>query len=502
MKKNILIGMFTLGMLYSNAQSVADGLLFGQQDTFGTARFRGMSGAFGALGGDLSAIGINPAGSVVFANHYASVSLTNYNRQNDNTFNNNLLSTRDNDLGLNQAGGVMIFKNQNPDASISKFSFGINYDATRSFDDNLAFQGVSTNSISNYFLDFANGIAVENFQLLPNESISGLYRFLGNDFGFGAQQGFLGYQSFLIDSTDNADPANTNYISNTGNGTFNQNYNTISSGYNSKISFNGALEIKKNLSLGLNLNAHNISYQTSTRFGETNSNADATVRAAQFVNNLDVQGNGFSAQIGAIAKITNELRVGATYETPTWLTINETNTQQIATTRIDNGNTVNEIIAPDVVNIFAPYDLRTPGSLTGSIAYIFGKKGLLSVDYSIRDYRNLEFRPTNDPVFIDNNTTINNELTTAATLRIGGEYRIDRLSLRAGYRNEASPYSNKDIQSDVNGYSFGLGYTWGDTIVDLSYDGSDRELNQGLFTGVGNTATNNNNITLTVGFNL
>jgi long-subunit fatty acid transport protein len=215
-----------------------------------------------------------------------------------------------------------------------------------------------------------------------------------------------------------------------------------------------------------------------------------------------VQGNGFSFQLGAIAKVTDELRLGATYESPTWYTINETNTQEIAATRLENGNSVTEIISPDVVNIFAPYNLRSPGSVTGSIAYIFGEKGLLSVDYSIRNYSNLRFSPANDPVFIDNNAAINNNLTSAATLRIGGEYRIERLSIRAGYRNEASPYENKNIQSDVNGYSFGLGYTWGSTIVDLSYDGSDRDMNQQLFTGVGRTAVTMNNVTLTLGFNL
>lgn len=497
-----MIGMFSLGMLVSNAQSVADGLLFGQQENAGTARFRAMSGAFGALGGDLSAMGINPAGSVVFNNHFASISLTNYNRQNNNTFNENQLSSKDNDLGVNQVGGVMIFSNQNKKKTITKFSLGLNYDTTRSYDDRLAYNGSSSNSIADYFLGFANGIAVDNFQLRGDESISGLYRFLGEDFGFGAQQGFLGYQSFLIDSTDNADPLNTNYVANTGTGSFTQNYDIINAGFNGKVSFNGAIEIKEKLSLGLNLNSHSINYQTTTRFREGNTNADAIVSNAQFINNLDVQGNGFSFQLGAIAKVTDELRLGATYESPTWYTINETNTQEIAATHLENGNSVTEIISPDVVNIFAPYNLRSPGSVTGSIAYIFGEKGLLSVDYSIRNYSNLRFSPANDPVFIDNNAAINNNLTSAATLRIGGEYRIERLSIRAGYRNEASPYENKNIQSDVNGYSFGLGYTWGSTIVDLSYDGSDRDMNQQLFTGVGRTAVTMNNVTLTLGFNL
>jgi hypothetical protein len=44
------------------------GILFSQNDNNGSARFSAMSGAFGALGGDISSININPAGLSVFNN--------------------------------------------------------------------------------------------------------------------------------------------------------------------------------------------------------------------------------------------------------------------------------------------------------------------------------------------------------------------------------------------------------------------------------------------------
>ena len=43
-------------------------LLFSGNDNNGSARFVGMSGAFGALGGDISAMNINPAGIAVYKN--------------------------------------------------------------------------------------------------------------------------------------------------------------------------------------------------------------------------------------------------------------------------------------------------------------------------------------------------------------------------------------------------------------------------------------------------
>ena len=55
-------------------QNISDGLNYSSNSIDGTARFNSMSGAFGALGGDLSAIAVNPAGSVVFNNGHFSLS--------------------------------------------------------------------------------------------------------------------------------------------------------------------------------------------------------------------------------------------------------------------------------------------------------------------------------------------------------------------------------------------------------------------------------------------
>ncbi|MGJ8685237.1 MAG: OmpP1/FadL family transporter [Nonlabens sp.] len=505
MKKSIILSAFLLGAITAYGQTVADGLLYGQQGSYGTARYRGMSGAFGALGGDLTAIGNNPAGSVIFANHYASGSLQYTGNQTDSQFNGTLSEDNDHDLTLNQIGVVLVYKNRNENAAVTKFSFGLNYNDTRNYDDKLSIAGTNNISISEYFLENANGIELSNFQLLPDESVSGLYQFLGENEGFGVQQGFLGYQSFVIDAVDNSDDLNTAYISNTGNGSFEQQLKQNSSGYQSKLSFNGAIDIKNRLSLGLNVNAHYINYQRFSSFAEQNDNG-ALVDAVRFDNSLDVQGSGISLQAGAILKVTDALRLGASYESPTWYEMEETILQTVVARRADGSNgTITEVIDPRVLNVFAPYNLRTPGSVTGSLAYVFGKSGLISVDYSSRDYSSMKFKPTNDAFFAANNDQINQELTTAGTLRIGGEYRVKNWSLRAGYRSEESPYKDKNLMDDLTGYSLGLGYTWGQTTLDLSYDRSERDYSNQLFdTGLTSRAAVNNiqnNIVATIGFN-
>lgn len=64
--KKLFLFIGILSMSFLSAQDITDALRYSQQDILGTARYRAMSGAFGALGGDLSALQINPAGSAVF----------------------------------------------------------------------------------------------------------------------------------------------------------------------------------------------------------------------------------------------------------------------------------------------------------------------------------------------------------------------------------------------------------------------------------------------------
>ena len=49
-----------------SAQSLNDALRYSQTSLSGSARYNALSGAFGALGGELSSISINPAASSVF----------------------------------------------------------------------------------------------------------------------------------------------------------------------------------------------------------------------------------------------------------------------------------------------------------------------------------------------------------------------------------------------------------------------------------------------------
>ena len=127
MKKYLFL-LFT-GFTFSAAQSqeITNAMRYAQDNLNGTARFRAMGGAFGALGGDLSSLNINPAGSVVFSNNQIAVTLSNYDTKNNSNYFGTTTTEKDNSFDLNQAGGVFVFKNRNSDSNWKKFSVAVNY---------------------------------------------------------------------------------------------------------------------------------------------------------------------------------------------------------------------------------------------------------------------------------------------------------------------------------------------------------------------------------------
>src|SRR6187402_992892 len=203
MKKNLLLYLVA-GLTFSSihSQGIKDAMRYTQSELHGTARFTSMSGAFGALGGDLSSINVNPAGSAVFNNNQFATTMGNYDTKNESNYFRTSTSASESTFDLNQAGGVFVFKSGNPNNDWRKFSMSINYEGTNNYDNSMFSAGISpVNSVANYFLSYANGVPLN---LLQNGEYASL--------DHGAQQAFLGYQGYIINPVTET-PNNTLYTS-------------------------------------------------------------------------------------------------------------------------------------------------------------------------------------------------------------------------------------------------------------------------------------------------
>ncbi|MCL9769829.1 outer membrane protein transport protein [Flavobacterium sp. HXWNR69] len=490
MKKIFLTLAFSISVV-SIAQEITtnDALRYAIDNMNGTARFRSMGGAFGAVGGDLSAININPAGSLFFNNNFASVSVSNFNNCNESNYFGKMNKESYSTLDLNQIGAVFVFDENSGKSGWNKISFAVNYENTKNLDNRLFVSGYNPyNSISQYFVDQANFVTNTPF----------------NDYQYE-----MAYETYIINPST-ADP--NVFVSNVSpGGNYYQDFFTTANGYNGKLTANIATSYKNKLFLGLNLNAHFTDFVTTSRLYEYNDNPEnpssqPTVREIVFDNQLSSYGSGFSFNLGAIYKVDESLRLGVAYESPTWLRLKEELVQDLYTygnVNVPAGDQNRYYEGP--IFIFPAYKLKTPGRVTASATYIFGKKGLISIDVASKDYSKTEYKNSYQNNFRDINSQLSNELTTAYEVRIGGEYKIKQWSIRGGYRFEESPYKYNAVIGDLTSYSTGIGYNFGESRLDLSYANTRRDYNQNLISsGMTDTARIKNiqdNITLTYAIN-
>ena len=409
MKKLYFLAIL-LGIGYiSNAQTLGYndlGVLFSKEKINGTARYNAMSGAFGALGGDLSAMEINPAGAAVFLKSEFAISLDIRNTKTSADFYGTNLSTENEYTNLSQAGGVFVFRDHGNNSEWSNIALGFNY------------------SISN---DFEN-----------------LWMAKGNS----------GYAP-LTDLYDN-DPVV--YVNSDG-----QYFENLTDGKSNKYSFTFAAQHNDNLYLGASINTYDVEYYQHTLIEEYNNDGNGNTLDLSSRQKLLTYGDGISFNFGVISKPSENMRLGLAYQSPVWYNISEDFVEYDDEVYLSNNNeTITEFSG---LNSFG-YKLRTPGKLIGSFAYILGDKGLVSVDYSLKNYSNIKLSSAN---FNAENQAFKSDLENVGELRIGTEWRLDNFSIRGGYHFENSPYKSAINSDNLQGFSLGAGYKFRGGKIDFAY---------------------------------
>ena len=457
--KNYLSLLLFLIFSLSYTQTVDDIIRVSSYYNDGTARFNAMGGAFSSLGGDLSAISINPASSSIFTYNEFGLTIGLDDNNIENNLNGYLSKTKSSAETLNQLGAVWVFTNGK-----AKFSFAYNLQNVYSYNDDFSFSGNNSSSIDKYFLYYADGVPSDDLLIYSDETTQSVYRYLGENYGFGDQQAFLGYQGYVINSLDSS---NNTYESNA---IYNQVIQDIAIeriGNHYKHSVNIGGSYNNHVFFGANLNIHSLEFQERKIFNESGYSNNSKLQNVNFNEYYNSIGTGFSVQLGSIIKVRN-IRIGISYQTPTWIDFEEEN-EQILETRVVNDSQIKTYsINPTTVNVYDRYRFRIPSRSTFGFSHIFSQRGLISLDYEITKYNNAMFTDNDDNYLNELNYIIDNELyATAQSIRLGGEYRIKNNSLRAGifhYKGPQNLNGNK-----INGFSLGYGVNFGGQKFDISY---------------------------------
>ncbi|MDR2359364.1 MAG: hypothetical protein LBD87_06150 [Prevotellaceae bacterium] len=462
MKKNIYILFMSLcSTSFAVAQTYEDALRFSQNIYEGTARFQGMGGAFTALGGDFTTLSINPAGVAVFRSSEFSITPELVFSSTSGKYLNNQTSELKTRTGIANAGWVSAFDTHNTSGLVG-FNFGIGFNKLQNNPQRFSANGrTGTTSLPRAL---AMGLSIDGV----------LHDAFDND---ATNTEWLAMKTGLIHYVENRDGAyigaTENFDANTPDdldkifqtGDVDQSYYSDQSGHVGEYVFNFGMNISHRFYFGMTFGLQSVTNNFHEEYDEQAVNhADFNATGYRGLNhetNISTSGVGYNSKFGVIVRPVGGLRVGAYIHTPTWMFLRNTWNERMA-------SNIKGVEYSELIEGHDDYRITTPVKWGAGIAYTFGTVALLSVDYEgvnfARTRISNEKGVTNS--YRKDNERLQEDCRTTANIRIGGEYKINDIAIRAGY----AWYQNaREGFADTQIGSVGFGYRGRFISVDAAY---------------------------------
>lgn len=463
----------------AGAQTIYDAAKFSGSDLNGTARFVGMGGAMGALGGDISTMGSNPAGIGIYRSNDLMTSFGFNYTSSESNFNGSIMNSDKYRGSFDNIGFVYSSKIGNQTA-LKYVNFGFNYHKAKSFNRDFAMQGdlngASQTAQMAFLTDGASIDRLENNDVFKNGAIGWLSPLAWN--------GALIYK----DGTDlyKGFPESSPYGE----------YTSSERGGIDVYDFNVSFNLQDRVYLGFTLGAYDLNYTKNTYYSELH-----------FINNTDyfyslkslmkTTGTGVDFKAGIIFRPLEDspLRIGAAIHTPTYYNLTLYNSAILSSDAgRDNINNVPKPIALSSIDTYdyldgdmvTDYQIRTPWKYNLSLGYTIGSNVALGAEYEYKDYSTTRLSYNDGTSMSDENSMMKNMLKGVSTLRLGAEVKlVPEFAIRAGYNHSNAAFDsgaykslpNNSIHTDtdfaneksVNNYTLGLGYRSSSFYADIAY---------------------------------
>lgn len=443
MNRILCCGVSVLISLSVFAQNEQDVLRYSRIGFGGTARFVGTGGAYGALGGDISCMSVNPAGLGVFRKSDFSFTPSFYNMSVNSSYSDT--TSRDERFNMKVDGFGFVIATRpevRTDHGWQMLSMGINYSRTTAFQANLLMVGNSTTSLMDSWVRSAAGTGYSSLDPF-NEG--------------------LAWNTYLLDPYMDT----SHYIDRVPDGELIRQFKQVEMrGGMGEWTFGGGANYDNRIYIGASIGVPTVKYEETTYYTEkevydTVSNFDYL----QFEQFLETKGRGINFKAGVIFRPFDFMRVGLAFASPTNLKLSDTYFSKMTSIL---GDTMRSWESP---NGNYRYTIRTPMRITGSLAFIVYKFALISADYEFVDYSDGKLK-SQDYNFFDENAAVRAKYKAASNIRAGIEMKFAPISVRAGMGYYGSPYNpsvnNEAARLFITG---GIGYRDPDDVfyVDLGF---------------------------------
>nr|WP_320059008.1 hypothetical protein [uncultured Bacteroides sp.] len=487
--KLIIAAVCALGGISAlSAQTLYDANRLMGSDLNGTARFVGMGGAMGALGGDISTMGTNPAGIGIYRSNDVMMSF-GFNNTNAKSVSSQSTMEMNKIHGSFDNAGFVITNKISNNGGLRFVNFGFNYHKLKSFDKDMTMNDSYKMSQTNLFASTVNDNSDYYNAFLAPDILIGKNAYSQSDVPW---LGALAYEANLIipNSSNKYDP----YLESRH--TVNGQYHSKERGGLNAYDFNVALNLYDRFYLGATLTAYSIDYTRNTSYSEAFIAADNkddgnyTLR-----NNYKLDGSGVDFKLGFIARPFEEspLRIGMAIHTPIFYSLEENgmayldyDTYNKEQDKFLTGTAYTQNEYGDEMEGRTKYELTTPWKYNLSLGYTIGKSVALGAEYEYSDYSTAKLKYDDGVKMASETNDIKTYLKGLHTMRLGAEFKIiPEFAFRLGYNYITSSMSNdtfkplalNSIRTDtefsnikaINNYTIGVGYRGAVFYTDLAY---------------------------------
>ncbi|MDR6194083.1 hypothetical protein [Siphonobacter sp. SORGH_AS_0500] len=476
--------------------------LFSQSNPQGSARMQAMGGNHSAIGADISNITGNPAGLGFYTRSELSITPQFNQITNSSQYLNNTQNSNASQFSVGNLSAVFAGKNRNPvySGGWQGGAWGLGYSRQNLFKSSIRFGGRNNqSSMADYFAELANNEATGSSQGVVVDDFRKDLENNGSVFDYPTS---MFYYGLLIDPTTRDGYP---YVGTEQGKAANQSFLSTSTGFTSSWNLSYGANYRNKLYVGLGLSLARMNYTNTKTMNESFENA-AAISGFSYTNDLTTSGNGFTLKGGLIYRPNDVIRLGVSVTSPTWYTISESAGQSLQTS-LARPFLINAETNPEYTNNLptalrsagygisyqgtsalitsvpnlsilpfeSRYRLRTPMRLNGGVGIFFGKSGFISADAEYVGYSGMKLSSN------DNNAdgglrdgyytgVIKRTYRNVVNLKVGGEYRISNVSVRAGASYYQDPYqqiaqfNNLDRSRVV--YSGGVGYKTNNFYID------------------------------------
>ena len=445
MKKILTIAFVLLIPVAMFAQGVDDASLYSQTYYQGTAKALGMGNAMGAVGGDMTAVCINPAGMGIYRSNEITASLNLLDNYSNSTYYGDKKDGNIFRFSIPNLGFVFAKERSNYKAlRYTQFGFGL----TRTNDFNMRTNALGINpssSMVDNYLARMNGYSVDELQDAFPYDI------------------YPAWKTYLIDLYE--DQEGPYYGSPVPQGNIWQGQECDFKGRSESWTFAGSANFFDKLFIGISVDLAHTKRFGAKVFKESRVEGTETdFNQWSFTEDLSSTGWGGNAKAGFIYHATPWFRFGAAFHSPTLYAFSE---KWQTTTETEINWVTNKSLSPESNY---EYTFISPLKCVGSLAFVVGQQGMISLDVEYLNYGAARFRAS-DFDYSPTNESIKENLGHTANFRLGTEWYLGGTYLRFGTAYYGSPFGLGQAGGSVKKASCGISVpVSASTTFDFAYE--------------------------------